>query len=97
MKAPLSSDQQLLQAARQALASEILVSAPPMKLVDGIQRLIEAVMANTCQQAAIANLISAVGGVLAYDYCDCDDDVVEAIERLRKAAEDYGTVQRLST
>jgi hypothetical protein len=48
------------------------------------------------EEKALANLLDAVGGVLAYDYCDCDPDVVEAMERLQKAAEDYGTIQRLS-
>lgn len=47
-------------------------------------------------QRALANLLDAVEGVLAYDWCDNDEDAVEAIERLRKANDDYGVVQRFA-
>jgi hypothetical protein len=47
-------------------------------------------------QRALANLLDAVEGVLAYDWCDNDADAVEAIDRLRKANDDYGVVQRLA-
>lgn len=49
------------------------------------------------EQRALANLLDAVGGVLTYDWSDSDSDAVEAIDRLQKAAEDYGTVQRLKS
>ncbi len=50
----------------------------------------------TADQRALANLLDAVEGVLAYEWCDNDSDAVEAIERLRKANDDYGVVQRLA-
>lgn len=49
----------------------------------------------TVPQTALANLLDAVDGVLAFDWCDNDSDAVEAVARLRKATEDYGVVQRL--
>jgi hypothetical protein len=90
-----------VQEARQKLVRELVewkdAAAPPECVADAIEGLIYRVRAKTCFEFALDNLLDAVGGVLAYDYCDCDCDVVKAMERLQKAAEDYGTVQRLST
>jgi len=49
----------------------------------------------TIELKALANLLDAAEGVLAYDWSDSDADAVEAIERLRTAMQDYGVVQKL--
>jgi hypothetical protein len=48
------------------------------------------------KKSALADLLDAIEGVLTYDWSDSDEDAVEAIERLRKANDDYGVVQRFA-